>query len=470
MDHNREGRLCSKCKPGYGPAVYAFSLQCEKCRNNNLGNWVLYFFLVLFPINAFYIIIIIFNIRATAPTFTAIILMCQTYCMMEIVNIPFKMKLSGFKDLSIILQTVRMLCGFWNLDFFRFLVPPFCLSSNLNNLQALSLEYVHVVFPLLLILVTFICIELHARNFILLTIIWKPFHKCITRLRRSWDPTASVINAFSTFLLLNFSKVVTVTVYYFYTTTILTRSERILLLYSDPSIPKYSKKHLPYIVCSFCFVILFVFLPTLLLCLYPTKVFRRLLGTCLSLRLQNALFIFIDTFQGHYKDGTNETHDYRSASGLHLVVLTLMIGANFNSHDRYVAIDSAYFILGAVALFYALARPCKRKYANILQSLLTALTVFILMLISHVRFHNHIFAFLLLALLCLLIPHVVLGGYVIYRITKSIGLNYCYLKDKLCQHLSAIMAYVLTERGIGNHFVHDEPCRNEYTPLLNNIT
>ena len=36
-DYNREGPLCSKCKPGYGPAVYAYSLMCVKCKNGGLG-------------------------------------------------------------------------------------------------------------------------------------------------------------------------------------------------------------------------------------------------------------------------------------------------------------------------------------------------------------------------------------------------------------------------------------------------
>ena len=41
-EYNREGRLCGNSKPGYGPAVYAFSLM-----------WTLYLFLVLFPITVF---------------------------------------------------------------------------------------------------------------------------------------------------------------------------------------------------------------------------------------------------------------------------------------------------------------------------------------------------------------------------------------------------------------------------------
>ena len=115
--YNREGLLCSKCKPGYGPAVYSFSLMCAECSDNGVG-WALYLFVVLFPITVFYIIVIIFNIRATAPPFTAFVLMCQVYCTIELIHIPLQMRLEGIKSLSVIAKIVRGLCGIWNLDFF----------------------------------------------------------------------------------------------------------------------------------------------------------------------------------------------------------------------------------------------------------------------------------------------------------------------------------------------------------------
>ena len=140
-----------------------------------------------------------------------------------------------------------------------------------------------------------------------------------------------------------------------------------------------------------------------------------------------------------------------------------MISANFNSLDRYLAIDLAYFLLGAVALFYALARPYKQNYANILQSILLALTAFVMMLIGHIRFQNHVFGFLLVALLCLLSPHVILGGYIIYKIIKSIGSD-CHVKRD--EQISAIMACGLTDGGTQNM---PESHHNdlEHTPLLN---
>ena len=46
--------------------------------------------------------------------------------------------------------------GIWNLDFLRYIIPPFCISRSLTSLQAEALEYVIAVYPLLLIVFRFI--------------------------------------------------------------------------------------------------------------------------------------------------------------------------------------------------------------------------------------------------------------------------------------------------------------------------
>ena len=180
--YNREGLLCSSCKPGYEPTVYAFSLMCVKCRDDRLG-WVFYLGLIMIFVIIFYVIIVLLNIKATSPPFTGFVLMCQTYCIIDRIFVPMTMKIVTHSHLKILLHLVRMLCGIWNLDFFRHLIPPFCVSRHLNNLRALTLEYFYVLYPLFLISATFVCIELHARNFKLIVIIWKPFHKLFVLFR-----------------------------------------------------------------------------------------------------------------------------------------------------------------------------------------------------------------------------------------------------------------------------------------------
>ena len=431
--YNREGKLCRKCKAGYGPAVYAFGLMCAECRYGPAIGWMLYFFCVLFPITVFYIFVIIFNIRATAPPFSAFVLMCQTFCMMELTYVPLEMRLGKYKKLSILLQAVRVLCGFWNLDFFRYLIPPFCVSSNLSTLQALSLEYVHVIYPLFLILLTFICIELHARNCTLLIIVWKPFHRCVMRLRRSLDPRASIVNAFSTFLLLNLSKIIFVArnsiyVISIYRVNSVSYKRHTSILYADPNIHQLSRQHLPYLVFSIIALVTLCFIPIILLCLYPTKFFRRLLQCCLPLRWQYGLGAFMDAFQGYYKDGRDGTRDYRGASSIHLIIISIIVyrAVSLNHYVRSYKLSDAQQCLVAAALFYALARPCRKHRANIIQSLMYFLIAIVIQLIITCTYHCGKMNEYLAMMLCLLTPHVILCAYVVYKISM-INHSICYL-------------------------------------------
>ena len=34
---NREGRLCGRCKDGYGIALYSYTLECSKCWGHGYG-------------------------------------------------------------------------------------------------------------------------------------------------------------------------------------------------------------------------------------------------------------------------------------------------------------------------------------------------------------------------------------------------------------------------------------------------
>ena len=137
--YNQHGHMCSQCQAGYGPAVYAFSLMCSKCSNDSTG-WVLYFTLTLLSITVFYFAIILFNIRVTTPPLIGFVFMCQTYNFIKRLYVDLDMKVlianqmytgSNEKILRFLVHSVRVLYGFWNLDFFRYIIPPFCVSNHL---------------------------------------------------------------------------------------------------------------------------------------------------------------------------------------------------------------------------------------------------------------------------------------------------------------------------------------------------
>jgi len=55
--------------------------------------------------------------------------------------------------------------GFWNLDFFRFFILPYCVSQDLKIIHMLVLQYVSTFYPLLLSALTYACVELHAYGY-----------------------------------------------------------------------------------------------------------------------------------------------------------------------------------------------------------------------------------------------------------------------------------------------------------------
>ena len=97
----------------------------------------------------------------------------------------------------------------WYMEFRLF---SCCYSAILckqqhQNCSCLALEYIVAFYPIFLIIITFVCIKLHDNNFRPVVLLWKPFHRYFVHFRRRWDSKASIINAFTTFLLLSFSKI-----------------------------------------------------------------------------------------------------------------------------------------------------------------------------------------------------------------------------------------------------------------------
>ena len=96
----------------------------------------------------------------------------------------------------------------WNLDFIRYILPAFCVSKNIQLTHIILLNYISIIYPKIqnLILLLWLCIELHDRNFRLFIWLWRPFHRCFVKLQRTWDTRRDMIDVFASFFLLSFSR------------------------------------------------------------------------------------------------------------------------------------------------------------------------------------------------------------------------------------------------------------------------
>ena len=380
---NRTGLLCSQCQPGLGPTVLSYTRQCVKCFDEHYG-WLLYITATLIPTTILCFLVIIFQFHITSPKMNAFVFLCQFIaCVNTLTNpyayVHYASTLTAVHYFELVIITFY---GIWNLDFFRYFIPSFCISSDMSTLHAIALDYVVAIYPLLLTIVIYFCIEMHDRGVRLVVCVWRPFHVCFARFRRRWDPKGSVINAFATFLLLSYSKMLTVSCSILDANVLYNnRGERVgpVVLFFDASIEYFSRQHLPFAVLAICVLLVFVLFPMILLLLYPMRSFQRCLGYCTRIRW-HFLHTFVDAFQGGYKNGTNGTRDYRYFAGLYLFFRIVMLSA-FIPCSVYMWIVRVLFP-SVVSLLFAYFNPYTTKYSNILDSVcfaILSLTLFLIM-------------------------------------------------------------------------------------------
>ena len=365
---NRTGLLCSQCKPGLGPAVLSYEHKCLECLSSPYG-WPLYIFLACFPTIVSFFIVVTFQVHATSAPMNFVVFLCQY------LSIILSMDIDAFFwiDDSKLLGFLTTSYGVWNLEFFRYFIPPFCVSNNLTTVHVLALEYVVALFPLLLIVLTYICIELHAKDCKLIVCMWRPFNVCFARLRRRWDPRATIIHAFATFLLLSYTKLLFVS----FSTFVYVKPHVLGIdgechgpkaVYYDASVHYFSTEHLPFAILALFILFTFVLIPLLFLCLYPTRVFQRCLGYC---RIRwHAIHAFAEAFNGCYKDGTKGTRDYRYFGGFYLLLRIVCALAQ----ERYSWMILILIAITAFLLFF-IFRPYKDNWFNILDGLWLALLI-----------------------------------------------------------------------------------------------
>ena len=468
---NRKGFLCSECQDGYGLAVYRYyGLMCVKCSHSGWG-WLWYILLEIIPSTLFFLVMIIFRVNVNSGSLTGFvfltnIILITVYVHPSLIIIP--QHVAGYWPLNIVLA----LYGIWSLEFLHFLVPPFCVCSSLNTLQVISLGYISALYPLLLCIITYCLIELHAKDVQLVVKLWKPFHRFFISMRKPWNIQYSVVHSFATFLLLSYAKIVFVSLtllqsYEPVTLDVVSNTLHMMPVYSiDLGAQFFDKTHAPYGALGLLVCLLFVILPLVLILLYPTRLFPKLFSCCGVRRLQ-ALRTFMEVFQGCYKDGVSKgsTRDYRILAGLHLIGRLLTCAcltrqkSNYSIGQHYSWLLTAMpFILASV--LFAILKPFHQWSHNII-NISILLWIAKMCVCIHVAFEmsitdENLKTVLIILLIDVVAPQAVLLLYVGYRIA-------C-LARKL--NLKQLCDYVRKNKSYENELHACEPQTNEEQPLL----
>ena len=366
--NNREGFLCEDCVPGYGPTAY--SSKCMDCKKHSTvsASAIIFITLKLFPITIMFILLMIFRVNIIKGPLFGYVLYCQVQLVairrMIVFHKLFLLEAHGY---GWILQVSLFLSSFWATDF-SLLGSNYCISESLNKMDVLLLNFVSVLYQLLLVTLTFTLIELHARNCRPFVIMWKPFGRCFSKIRRNWSATDSIVHAYATLLFLSFATLNDNFYQLLESTNVYNSTGKVYtnVLLNMPSIHVYSSEHIYYLVIVVTLMFFLGVCPTALLFIYSMKMLRRKVSNCCSQRIQIALNIFVDTFQGTFKDGLNGTRDYRVFPAILATIImstTLLcsFGNVFNINIPFYTL----ILLVLLSFVIAFARPCKSFLTNL---------------------------------------------------------------------------------------------------------
>ena len=366
--------MYSQCADGYGLAVFSIGQTCTNCT----GVWYgvpLYLFIEFIPITIFYFIIMFSHINVTSAPMVAFVFYSQVAVSAFSSLVSNKL----IFDTTITYRFLNILVSFygiWNLDFFRFIIPPFCISPFLKPVHINFLYFISAFYPLCLIAMSWTCIHFYSRNFKPVVWLWdKLKQNVLNRFNINWDATNTIVDVFATFFLLSYAKLVFAslrTLSYGISLNVNNVSlQQTLHVMSDPSMKYFGNEHLPFAITS-VFIFLLAVLPIpLLLALYPIRSFRTLLFKCpIGGRAMAAINIFVQKFYCCYRDSTEGGRDMRSLVGLYFFLRVLIHFVNVYQIPASLGFSIFVFIYIACSILIALAQPYKRQHMNNVDTLI----------------------------------------------------------------------------------------------------
>ena len=384
---NRQGLICSECIDGFAPSVTSIGYQCADCTNAWYGV-PLYLLLQFIPVTVFYLLILYFKISLTCAPMTGFILYCQLVALTYKQHDPLRLNLTHKNAFTqYYLGILASLCGIWNLDFFYYILPPFCVSPHLKNIHILFFNYFTSFYTFCLIAITWICISLYSRNCQPFVSLWLKLKKYFVSVRQE-DMSRTIIDVFATFLLLSYTKLLLTSIVILQPSLIRNTNglPRKLIPAVDPSIQYFSDEHIPFVLIAIVIFVVIVLLPAFLLALYPVRRLRSLLYKCgLGGHSKAAINIFVEKFYSCYRDGLDGGKDMRSFASLYFFIRI----AGFFGIALFPTMSLAWlfqvFLFGGCSLLISLVRPYKKAYMNVTDSLiLCSIAIFALLYLLYI--------------------------------------------------------------------------------------
>ena len=336
------------CSLGNGVPINQLD-RCFQCdQHPSIPGWVRFILIQLLPVTVVVFIIIVFNMQLTNGFMIGVVFYCQMISVVYpnlTLNVVFDSYYFNYDKCSINnIKWYIIPCNIFNLDFLTFLSHPLCITPHMTPLQAISFWYIIPTYTLVLLLLIYTWITMYDKGFRCVVTITIPLHRLLARFWRMTKIEPSLIHSIASIYLLCFTQFAATSLQLLYPTTW-------YVWYSTPSffgdgaVRQFSWPHSFAGIFAIIVLVFIIFLPMLYIQLYPFKIFHKLLS-CLHFR-KEILILLCDVFTGPYKNGSDNTRDYRCFAGFYLFLRIIVLCLYFIPYEFY----SFYVLCCQIALF-----------------------------------------------------------------------------------------------------------------------
>lgn len=383
---DRKGYLCSNCMDTLGPAVNAHDHKCISCSAADAKySWALFIATKFLPTTILLFIICFFNVSVTSGPANAFVFFAQ------LISSTFEVDGDGTIDYGFVTsaaipvkRTYTSLYGIWNLNFFDSVGAYYCLSPNLTPLDLFLLEYLTAVYPLVVIIFISIIVHLYDKDCRAVVCVCRPIHQFFARFRRRWNFQRSMMDTFSTFLVLSYTKFTVVSSILLYANPLYDENSNKIatVSYLHGEIDYFSLEYAPYLVTAILVYFGICILIPLVLFLYSFRPFYIFITShpCLRFLVPGGKFThFLDSFYHCYQDGgKNDTGPDRRYFASLYFVLRLVLMSTYTLGMTWSQQYLMQQVVCTVALLlFGTLQPYKQKMYNYLDSAVLAILALI---------------------------------------------------------------------------------------------
>ena len=365
------------CEDGQAVPINSFQLSCYDCDSTSLVyGWLIFMFVQILPITLLVLLIITLNINLTQGSASGYIFYCQ------LLSTSFPGLKTGYPAwLKLPVRETNPITflpfSIWNLNFLT--VLPTCISyplisekisngtpafitCSMDQLGAISFWYLIAAYPMVLLILLYIWLMMYEKGFMCVVYITRPIHRLLARFWHMFDIEPSLIHSIASVYVLCFMQ---------FTATSLKLLNVFYInsdgntFYYDHSLHYFGWPHSLAGLFAITILIFILIVPTLYVLFYPFKWFQRLFS---KLKLNKQLLVALaDVFTGPYKDGSDNSKDYRWFAGLYLllrVVFSSLYLLNHFSFSPFMVVGLQLVLTLLITIGLNIFRPYKRTIHN----------------------------------------------------------------------------------------------------------